>query len=324
VKKALITGGAGFIGLSLARRLLSQDVAVDFVDNFSRGQRDAELAAVAANPHLRCMTLDLSVPGVTDALDKDYDAIFHFAAILGVANVIGRAYDTLKLNVELTNEALRLARRQADLKVFLFASTSEIYAGSLLAGLLSFPTPENSTIALPALEAPRTSYMLSKLYGEALVHHARVPGVIIRPHNVYGERMGAEHVVPELMKRMREAAPGSRLPIYSPTHSRTFCFIDDAVELTARLARNPEAIGRAWNVGTEAPEYSIMQVAEIVRRIVGADVELIQAEETAGSPTRRCPSMTKTNALTGHHRRVSLEEGVEVTYAWYSRHGFGK
>ena len=311
------------LGLSLARRLLSEDVAVDLVDNFSRGRRDAELAAVAAIPHIRCVTLDLSVPGATDALDKDYDAIFHFAAILGVANVIGRAYDTLKLNVELTNEALLFARRQADLKVFLFASTSEIYAGSLLAGLLSFPTPENSTIALPTLEAPRTSYMLSKLYGEALVHHAGVPGVIIRPHNVYGSRMGTEHVVPELMKRMRGAAPGSRLPIYSPTHSRTFCFIDDAVELTARLARKPEAIGRAWNVGTEAPEYTIMQVAEIVRRIVGADVELTQAEETAGSPARRCPSMTKTNTLTDHHRRVPLDEGVERTYAWYSRHGFG-
>jgi nucleoside-diphosphate-sugar epimerase len=323
VKKALITGGAGFIGLSLARRLLEEDVAVDLVDNFSRGPRDAALTAVAESPHVRCLTLDLSIPGATSALDRDYDAIYHLAAIVGVVNVVGRAYDTLKLNVELTTEALRLAKCQTDLKVFLFVSTSEVYAGTLLAGLLAFPTPENSTIALPALEAPRTSYMLSKLYGEALVHHAGVPIVIIRPHNVYGPRMGTEHVVPELMKRMREAAPGSRLPIYSPTHSRTFCFIDDAVELTARLARNPEAAGQAWNVGTEAPEYQILQVAEIVRQVVGADVELAPANDTAGSPTRRCPSMAKTNTVTGHHARVSFEEGVDRTYAWYSRHVFG-
>lgn len=323
MKKALITGGAGFIGLSLARRLLEEEVAVDLVDNFSRGPNDVELTAVAQRRHVRCLTLDLSVPGATDALDRDYDAIYHFAAIVGVSNVVARAYDTLKLNVELTTEALRLAKCQTDLKVFLFVSTSEIYAGSLLAGLLSFPTPENSTIALPALEAPRTSYMLSKLYGEALVHHAGVPAVIIRPHNVYGPRMGTEHVVPELIKRMRDAISGSRLPIYSPTHSRTFCFIDDAVELMARLARNPEATGQAWNIGTEAPEYPIMQVAEIVRRVIGADVELVPANDTAGSPTRRCPSMAKTNTATGHYARVSFEEGVDRTYAWYSRQVFG-
>src|SRR5262249_1810460 len=152
-------------------------------------------------------------PGATDVLDADYDAIFHFAAILGVDKVISRPYKTLTVNVNLTTEALRLAKRQTGLKVFLFASTSEVYAGSLSAGLLAFPTPEDAPICVPAIEAPRTSYMLSKLYGEALVRHAGVPSVIIRPHNVYGPRMGTEHVVPELMKRMHNAAGGSAIPI---------------------------------------------------------------------------------------------------------------
>jgi nucleoside-diphosphate-sugar epimerase len=322
VNKVLITGGAGFIGLSLARRLLLDDVAVDLVDDFSRGRRDAELIAVCERPRVRCLALDLSAPGATDVLDADYDAIFHFAAILGVARVVSRPYKTLTVNVDLTVEALRLARRQTGLKVFLFASTSEIHAGSLSAGLLTFPTPEDAPICVPAIEAPRTSYMLSKLYGEALVRHAGVPSVIIRPHNVYGPRMGTEHVVPELMKRMHSAAAGSTIPIYSPTHSRTFCFIDDAVEVVTRLARAQPAIGSTWNVGTEAPEYTINEVADIICRVLGVDVVLAQGDGTAGSPVRRSPSMIKTNSLTGYHGRVSLEEGVERTYAWYKRHGF--
>jgi UDP-glucose 4-epimerase len=270
---------------------------------------------------VNCQTL-FSAAGATDALDTDYDAIFHFAAILGVARVISGPYETLTVNVDLTTEALRLARRQTDLKVFLFASTSEVYAGTLSAGLLPFPTPEDAPICVFASDAPRTSYMLSKLYGETLVRHAGVPSVIIRPHNVYGPRMGTEHVVPELMKRMHNAAAGSTIPIYSPTHSRTFCFIDDAIELVTRLACAKTAIGGTWNVGTQAPEYTITEAADIIRGVLGVDVVLAQGEETAGSPVRRCPSMIKTNSLTGYHGRVSLEEGVERTYAWYKRHGF--
>jgi UDP-glucose 4-epimerase len=264
----------------------------------------------------------LSVPGATDTLPDDYDAIFHFAALLGVANVILRPYDTLTLNVALTVEALRLARRQAGLKSFVFASTSEVYAGSHLAALLQFPTAEDSVIALPPLTAPRTSYMLSKLYGEALVLQSGVPAVIVRPHNVYGPRMGTEHVVPELMKRMREAGSGADLPIYSPGHSRTFCYVDDAVELIVRLASSPAAVGQAWNIGTESPEYTVMRVAEVVRGAVGADVRLVEGEETPGSPTRRCPSMTRTNEVTGYFTRTSLEEGVALTYSWYRQHVF--
>lgn len=321
MRKVAITGGAGFIGLNLARALAAGGTQVDIIDNFARGRSDADFEAVRAMPGVRVITLNLGSPGATDELDDDYTSIVHLAALLGVANVIRNAYNTLVVNVQLTVEALRLAARQKSLQSFVFASTSEIYAGSLLAGLLSFPTPETSTLALPSLAAPRTSYMLSKLYGEAMCLQSGVPTVIVRPHNVYGPRMGLEHVVPELMKRMRSAAPGSAVPIYSPTHSRTFCYVDDAVEIILRLAASPDALGRAWNVGTESPEYTIIQVAEVVRRAVGADIELTGAEETAGSPTRRCPSMAASDALTGHRDRVSLEEGISKTLQWYHAAG---
>jgi len=212
---------------------------------------------------------------------------------------------------------LRLARRQKRLRAFVFASTSEVYAGSLSSGLLQFPTPEDSIIALPPLTGARTSYMLSKLYGEAMVCHAGIPYIIVRPHNVYGPQMGTEHVVPELMQRMHASPPGSDICIYSPEHSRTFCYIDDAVALINRLAHSETAIGKVWNVGTEAPEYRILEVAEIIRRTIGADVNLVPGGDTAGSPARRCPAMARTNALTGYDQRVALEAGVRQTWQWY-------
>jgi nucleoside-diphosphate-sugar epimerase len=119
------------------------------------------------------------------------------------------------------------------------------------------------------------------------------------------------------MRRIHNTEPGGELEVYSPTHSRTFCYIEDAVAMTLRLARNPAAIGGIWNIGTEAPEYSIMRVAEIIRNTMNANVKLIPGNNTLGSPTRRCPSMKRTNAMTGFYERTRLDDGVSSTFEWY-------
>jgi UDP-glucose 4-epimerase len=106
MKKALITGGAGFIGLNIAQALAQTGVHVDLVDNFSRGKNDLELSVVSrGSPHVRTIELDLGVANATDTLDSDYNFIFHLAAIVGVKNVVARSYDTLALNAALTIEA---------------------------------------------------------------------------------------------------------------------------------------------------------------------------------------------------------------------------
>lgn len=320
--RALVTGAAGFIGLRLSEALVNERWELDIVDDFSRGRQDRELTALSQRQGVELFTIDLTKAGATDALRDDYDRIFHFAAIIGVARVLARPYETLVRNVEMTIEMLRLARRQRGLSAFVFASTSEVYAGSLLAGLLEFPTPETSPLVLPPIGAPRTSYMLSKLYGEALLMQCGVPGVIVRPHNIYGPRMGTEHVIPELMKRMHGLGANDRVSIASPTHMRTFCYIDDAIAMILRLAASSAALGQAWNVGTERPEVSILELAEIVRRTVGSPVRLSPGEETEGSPSRRCPAMERTDGVTGWHLRVPLEEGIAGTYEWYLRNVF--
>ncbi len=197
MSKALITGGGGFIGSHLARRLAGSGYHVDLLDNLSRGARDADLESLLERPEARLLERDLLEPAALDDLDTDYELIFHLAAIVGVANVLGAPYRVLRENVDLVSQLLDFAARQPRLERFVFASTSEVYAGTLRLSMLPIPTPEDVPIALPELKEARTSYLLSKLYGEALSLQSGLPVTVIRPHNVYGPRKGLSHVIPE-------------------------------------------------------------------------------------------------------------------------------
>jgi nucleoside-diphosphate-sugar epimerase len=323
VSKVLITGGGGFIGGHLAGRLERDGHEVHLVDNFARGVADRDLEALLERPSVSLLERDLLDPAAVADLDDDYDLIFHLAAIVGVANVLGRPYDVLHQNMVLLLNLLDLAQRQRDLGRFVFASTSEIYAGTLEAFDLPVPTPETSPITVPDVRLPRTSYMLSKLYGEALCLQADLPATIVRPHNFYGPRMGLSHVIPELLQRAHDAADGDRLEVYSVDHRRTFCFIDDAIELLRLTAESPDCVDEQLNVGREGPEVEIGELARLVVEVVGRDLEIVALPATAGSPPRRAPDMTKTTRLAGYAAQVDLADGVRRTYDWYREKVFG-
>jgi nucleoside-diphosphate-sugar epimerase len=322
VNRALITGGAGFIGLALARRLLRDGWRVDLLDDFSRGRRDSDVDELARAGGVSIVEGNLCDPSVGGGIDDDYTEIFHFAAIVGVQNVVGRPFDVLDGNVALTSAAIRLALRQKRLRRFVFASTSEVYAGTLEHFELPLPTPESAPLALPPLDRPRTSYMLSKIFGEAMCLHSGLPVTIIRPHNIYGPRMGLQHVVPQLLERGHRTPEPGLLEVFSVDHTRTFCFIDDAVEMIARLATAPAAVGKTVNVGTQAPEISIGRLAEIVIATLNKRLTVAPKPPTPGSPARRVPDLSLCAALTGFRSRIAVEEGVKRTYAWYRERVF--
>jgi UDP-glucose 4-epimerase len=321
--RALITGGCGFIGSHLGARLERSGYEVDLVDNFSRGVADEDLRALLERPGVRLVECDLLDPQAVAGLGDEYELIFHLAAILGVANVLGRPYEVLDQNVAMTVRALDLAKRQKGLERLVFASTSEVYAGTLEHFELQIPTPESSPITVPDVALPRTSYMLSKLYGEALCIQSGLPVTVIRPHNVYGPRMGMSHVIPELLKRAHEASEGDRLEVYSVDHRRTFCYVEDAVEMIALAASSPECVGEILNIGKEGPEIKVGSLADLVIETVGRDLAIEPRPATEGSPARRAPEMTKTTALTGYAAQVEVAEGVRRTYQWYAENVFG-
>jgi UDP-glucose 4-epimerase len=320
--KTLITGGAGFIGSHLAKRLLDEGHEIHLVDNFSRGRRDQDLETLLSDPRVHVSELDLVREDSIASLAVDFDYIFHLAAIIGVANVLQRPYEVLRDNVIMLTNLIELGTRQKQLKRFIFASTSEVYAGTLQHFTLPLPTPETTPLATTALDHPRTSYMLSKIYGEALCQQSPLPFTIVRPHNFYGPRMGMSHVIPELLRKAYATADGGSLEVFSVTHQRTFCYIDDAIEFIVRASAAGSCVRQTLNVGAESPLLTIGEVAGIVLDVVGRDLEIAPMPDTPGSPTRRCPDMRHAEALTGYVAKISPREGIERTFDWYREHIF--
>lgn len=322
MNKVLITGGAGFIGYHLAKRLSKEDFQIDLIDNLLRGVVDEELEKLLKVPDIRFLNVDLLNSDALDILSNDYNYIFHFAAIIGVANVLNRPYNVLSDNVLMLLNVISFAKRQSTLKRFVFTSTSEVYAGTLQHFQLSIPTPESTPLALTDLNSPRISYMLSKIYGETLCHYSGLPFTIIRPHNIYGPRMGMAHVIPELLKKAHYAQNGSKLDVFSIKHSRTFCYVDDFIEMVKMSAELHNCECETLNIGNQSPEISVETLAKLIIRLIGKDLKINPQSETAGSPLRRCPDMTKTFGLTGYTPQVNIERGIELTYEWYRKHIF--
>jgi nucleoside-diphosphate-sugar epimerase len=217
-----------------------------------------------------------------------------------------------------------LARRQRCLHRFLFASTSEVYAGTLKHFSLNIPTPENVPLTAMNLRESRTSYMLSKIYGEAMCHQSDLPFTIFRPHNIYGPRMGMSHVIPEQLQKVWEAKTDGTISVYSPEHTRTFCYIDDAVEMLKRIIESDKCVGRTLNVGTEYPEISIRELVRSCIDLSSKKLEMEFLPATAGSPLRRAPNMNQTSQLLGFSSQVELKTGLQRTWNWYREHVFQK
>ncbi|WP_030437164.1 NAD-dependent epimerase/dehydratase family protein [Actinoplanes subtropicus] len=318
--KVLLLGGAGFIGLHLARRLAADGCEVTIVDDFSRGRRDAELAAVCADDRVRIVSADLTDPATYAALPHGWDQIYLLAAVVGVRNVEQDPARVVRVN---TLVAMHTVEWVAPGERVFFASTSEVYAGGVDAGVVAVPTAENVPTMISDITQPRFAYAVSKLLGEAaFLHTARARGfeaVVGRFHNVYGPRMGADHVIPEMALRARAGEDPFRVP--GADQFRAFCHVDDAVEAMVRLMATPEAAGQIVHIGNDRGETNIGDLAKLVLRVAGSGATIKASPAPRGSVTRRCPDLTRLRDLTGYEPKVSLEDGVLSTYAWYASQG---
>ena len=321
-EKILITGGAGFMGAHLAKRLLEGGHQVDLVDNFSRGIYDDTIKDISSSNKLIFKEINLLDKKQIGKIDHNYDIIFHLAAIVGVRHVLDKPYQVLKDNMDLLSNVIELALNQKKLSRFLFSSTSEVYSGTLKYYSLPIPTPEEVPLTVGKISHPRTSYMLSKIYGEAMCHQAGLPFTILRPHNIYGPRMGMSHVIPEQLQKAHFAKKGQSIPVNSLSHTRSFCYIDDAVEMLFRIMNTEPCEGKVLNLGSQKEEVSIEELVEICFSVVGKDLKIKALEPSPGSPVRRNPNMKLTKRLINYESQISLKEGVSLTYEWYRKHIF--
>jgi nucleoside-diphosphate-sugar epimerase len=310
--KALVLGGAGFIGVHMTRRLVADGHDVTVVDDFSRGRNDPELSEL----NVPVISADLTDPRAFDAIPHGWDQVYMLAAVVGVRNVEKDPARVVRTNtLALVNT---LDWLQPGEKLF-FASTSEVYAGGVSAGIVPVPTPETVPLMIEDITAPRFAYAASKMLGEeAVVHMGRakdIPFVIGRFHNVYGPRMGADHVIPELsLRAIRREDP---FKVFGTDQYRAFCYVDDAVEAMLSLMTSDKAAGEIVDIGNDGEETNIGDLTKLVLRVADHFPTLDVEDAPVGSVARRCPDLAKLRALTGFEPVVSLEEGVRRAFEWY-------
>ncbi|MGZ3102864.1 NAD-dependent epimerase/dehydratase family protein [Streptomyces sp. H72] len=316
-KKILITGGAGFIGLHLARRL-SATCDVTLLDDFSRGRSDTALSDLLG--HVELVEHDLTTPVPDGLLADDFTEVYHLAAVVGVAESNDNPRRVLRTNLLTTVHLLDWLSGLTG-ATLCFASSSEAYAGSVEAGLAAVPTAEDVPLMLPDPTVARSSYGFSKIAGEVLCRtYARAHGFplrMVRFHNVYGPRMGYDHVIPQFVERLLRGA--DPFEIHGADQTRAFCHVDDAVDAIIALTALPTKEPLLVNVGNDEEEIRIRDLARKVFDTLDRHPAVDVHPAPPLSPARRLPDVTRLRELTGYRSKVGLDEGLRRTCAWYAQ-----
>ena len=315
--KILITGGSGFIGAHLAKQCASEGYETHICDNNHRGKNDDFISGMIENHNVVFKRLDLTKEDEVKTLDKDYDIIFHLAAINGTENFYSIPYTVMQVAIQST--ANLLAHFMGTKVKFVFSSSSEAYAGSIKMDESLIPTSETVPCAIEDVLNERFSYGGSKLACEIMINsfHKQygLDYQIIRYHNIYGPRMGTKHVMPQFIKRAKDVE--NPFSFFLATQTRASCYIDDAVRSTLDLGLSSQQ--GIFHIGNDQEEIDIFSVAKIVNEWYDNDVEYIIKEAPQGSVERRCPDINKLRNALGYSPKINLREGLYKTMEWYDK-----
>jgi UDP-glucose 4-epimerase len=310
--RALVTGGAGFIGSHLAETLLERGWQVDAVDDLSTGSVE-NLDHLIKHPGF-AFTLGSAMDGDTLApLVATADVVFHLAAAVGVRLVVEQPVHTIKTNIGTTETLLALAAERR-CRVLL-ASTSEVY-GKLDGHRFS----ENDDVVLGPTSRSRWSYAASKIIEEFLgIAYAKergIPVTIMRLFNTIGPRQTGQYgmVVPRFV---RQALQGEPLTVYGDgTQRRSFTWVGDVVNAMITLVQHPGAIGEVFNLG-HTKDIEIRALAALVKQLTHSESDIThvafeQAYESGFEDMpRRLPDISKIARLIGYRPTLDLTEMLE-------------
>ena len=320
--RALITGGAGFIGSHLAEALLDAGHEVDIIDNLSTGSI-RNVGHLKSNPRFK-YTIDTltNEPLLAELIDRN-DVIFHFAAAVGVKLIVEQPVHTIETNVHGTEVVLKHANKKR--KKVVIASTSEVYGKSA-----DVPFREDADLVMGATAKHRWAYACSKAIDEflALAYYKErdLPVIIVRFFNTVGPRQTGQYgmVLPSFVQ---QALSGNPITVFgNGTQSRSFTYVGDVVECLLKLVTEPKAIGEVFNIGNKE-EVTILKLAEIVKSLTGSSspIEFIPYdkayEEGFEDMPRRVPDLTKVHKLTGYEPKVQLNEIITKVIHYFRTHG---
>ncbi len=322
MKKILITGGAGFIGYHLAKRLASQGADVTIADNFFRGKRDDDLKTLLKLPNVHLVEADLSSADAWRTIGSGYEEVYHLVGINGTKLFYDIPHEVLRIGVASTMHVLdwfRNVNNVHDAKI-LYTSSNEAYASALEAyGSLPLPTPENVPLVIADTYNPRWSYGGQKLIGELFfIHYAKAYDfrmVIVRPHNFYGPRSGYGHVIPGTLEKIQAKTDPFLLP--GSDETRSFCYINDAVEAMQVVMESRVTDNGTYHIGS-SHEITMEKLVDEVFAAANWRPSVIEKKEAPpGSVKRRLPDVSKIKKDTGWEAKTSLTEELQKTVEWY-------
>jgi UDP-glucose 4-epimerase len=310
-KRILISGGAGFIATTLARRLVDRNEIVAF-DNLHRDALSG--TELAEHPNFDFHHLDvLDADGVTE-LARGATHIVHCAAIAGVDTVIESPVRTMRVNVIGTYNVLEAAlATKGSLERLIEFSTSEIF------GTYAFRVAETNVATTGSVGDARWTYAVSKLTGEHMAHAYHdehgLPTVTVRPFNVYGPgQIGGGAIRAFIEAALR----GDDLTIHGDgSQIRAWCFVDDMVESLLLCLEHPNAVGESFNIGNARSTVTIFDLAQRIKRLAGAQGEIVFQPLHYTDVELRIPNVDKARELLGFEAAVELDDGLARTIAWY-------
>jgi UDP-glucose 4-epimerase len=307
--RALITGGAGFIGSHLAEALLDAGHEVDIIDNLSTGSI-RNVGHLKANPRFK-YTIDTltNEPLLAELIDRN-DVIFHFAAAVGVKLIVEQPVHTIETNVHGTEVVLKHANKKR--KKVVIASTSEVYGKSA-----DVPFREDADLVMGATVKHRWAYACSKAIDEflALAYYKErdLPVIIVRFFNTVGPRQTGQYgmVLPSFVQQALSGAP---ITVFgNGTQSRSFTYVGDVVRAVVALINEPRAVGQVFNIGN-GYEISIGDLAVRIKAMTNSPSPIVKIpydeayEAGFEDMPRRVPDISKVRALIGYEPTVELDE----------------
>ncbi len=315
--KYLVTGGTGFIGSALVRRLLEEGHQVRVLDSNLRGD---PLRLKDILSRIEIIKGDIrELPVVQDAC-KGIDAVCHLAYLNGTEFFYTKPELVLEIGVKGMINVLDACIKES-VRELIVASSSEVYQTPP-----RIPTDETVPLSIPDPLNPRYSYGGGKIISELMAinygrkYFDRV--VIFRPHNVYGPDMGWEHVIPQLVLRMKELCQKNKdkeieFPIQgSGEETRAFVFIDDFTNGLMTVIKKGEHLG-IYNIGT-MEEITVKKVAMEIGKYFGREVIVAPGKLAQGGTLHRCPDISKLKKL-GYSPKISFEQGLKSTASWYDK-----
>ena len=307
-RKIFVTGGSGFIGSSVVRSLVENGDYVTVLDNNSRGSLD-KLANIKGDFNF----IEGDVRDESNFKDLGgYDCIVHLAYVNGTKYFYEIPYDILDIGINGMINVMNSIKK-FNIESLVFASTSEVYQLPP-----KIPTNEDVPLVVPDILNPRYSYGGGKIASELLaVNFAKQFDLdlkIFRPHNVYGPDMGYEHVIPEIIKKVLSSNDGKVFMQGDGSDTRAFIFIDDFIQ-AFNIVMNDSSDEMIFHIGN-MEEISILEIYKKIISLSGRNIELIPGERPLGATNRRCPDNSRIRSL-GYNQKISIDQGIQLTFDWY-------